>query len=47
MSVAKFPVHRDLSGIDVTSSKVDQPRVKQLANLSFTDSLDIVNVNNL
>ncbi len=46
VSGAKFPVHGDLSGIDVTASKVDQPRVKKLANLSFTDSLDKVKVNN-
>ena len=38
MSVAKFPVHRDLAGFDFTSSKVDQPLVKQLATLSFTDT---------
>lgn len=38
MYAAKFPVHRDLAGFDFASSKVDQPLVKQLATLSFTDS---------
>ena len=38
MSVARFPVHRDLAGFDFESSKVDQPLVKQLATLDFTDT---------
>ena len=38
MHAAKFPVHRDLAGFDFESSKVDQPLIKQLATLSFTDS---------
>jgi DNA replication protein DnaC len=38
MNAAKFPVHRDLAGFDFASSKVDQPLVKQLATLSFTDT---------
>jgi DNA replication protein DnaC len=38
MNVAKFPVHRDLAGFDFESAKVDQPLVKQLATLSFTDT---------
>ena len=38
MHAAKFPVHRDLAGFDFDSSKVDQPLIKQLATLSFTDS---------
>jgi DNA replication protein DnaC len=38
MNAAKFPVHRDLAGFDFASSKVDQPLVKQLATLSFTES---------
>src|SRR5450756_602153 len=38
MNAAKFPLHRDLAGFDFASSKVDQPLVKQLATLSFTDS---------
>jgi len=38
MNAAKFPVHRDLAGFDFESSKVDQPLVKQLATLSFTDT---------
>ena len=37
MSAAKFPLHRDLAGFDFASSKVDQPLVKQLATLAFTD----------
>ena len=38
MHAAKFPVHRDLAGFDFNSSKVDQPLVRQLATLSFTDT---------
>ena len=38
MNAAKFPVHRDLAGFDFTSCKVDQPLVKQLATLAFTDT---------
>jgi len=38
MSVAKFPVHRDLAGFDFDSSKVDQHLIKQLATLEFTDT---------
>ena len=38
MHAAKFPVHRDLAEFDFDSSKVDQPLIKQLATLSFTDS---------
>ena len=38
MHAAKFPVHRDLAGLDFESSKVDQPLIKQLATLSFTES---------
>ena len=38
MNAAKFPVHRDLAGFDFASSKADQPLVKQLATLSFTDA---------
>ena len=38
MSAAKFPVHRDLAGFDFETSSVDQPQVKQLATLSFTDT---------
>ena len=38
MNAAKFPVHRDLAGFDFDSSKVDQPLVRQLATLSFTDT---------
>ena len=38
MHVAKFPVHRDLAGFDFEQSKVDQNLIKQLANLSFTES---------
>jgi chromosomal replication initiation ATPase DnaA len=38
MFTAKFPLHRDLAGFDFTSSKVDQPLVRQLATLTFTDT---------
>ena len=38
MHAAKFPVHRDLAGFDFEASKVDQPLVKQLATLAFTDT---------
>jgi DNA replication protein DnaC len=38
MHVAKFPVHRDLAGFDFEQSKVDQNLIKQLADLSFTES---------
>lgn len=38
MHAAKFPVHRDLAGFDFEASKVDQPLVKQLATLEFTDA---------
>ena len=38
MNAAKFPVHRDLAGFDFASSKVDQPLVKQLATLAFTET---------
>lgn len=38
MTVAKFPVHRDLAGFDFASSKVDQNLIGQLATLSFTDT---------
>ena len=38
MNAAKFPVHRDLAGFDFASSKADQPLVKQLATLTFTET---------
>ena len=38
MNAAKFPVHRDLAGFDFDSSNVDQPLVRELATLSFTDT---------
>ena len=38
MHVAKFPIHRDLAGYDFEQSKVDQNLIKQLADLSFTES---------
>ena len=34
---ARFPLHRDLAGFDFEGSAVDEPLVKQLADLSFTD----------
>ena len=38
MYAAKFPMHRDLAGFDFAVSPVDQPLVKQLATLTFTDT---------
>ena len=38
MFAAKFPLHRDLAGFDFASSKVDQPLLRQLATLEFTDT---------
>jgi DNA replication protein DnaC len=38
MFAAKFPLHRDLAGFDFASSTVDQPLVRQLATLAFTDT---------
>lgn len=38
MNSAKFPAHRDLAGFDFDSAKVDQPLVKQLATLEFTQT---------
>lgn len=38
MSSAKFPVHRDLAGFDFDVSHVDQPLVRQLATMAFTDT---------
>lgn len=38
MFAAKFPLHRELASFDFASSKVDQPLVRQLATLTFTDT---------
>jgi DNA replication protein DnaC len=38
INAAKFPVHRDLPGFDVSQFQVDQPLVTQLANLVFTQA---------
>jgi DNA replication protein DnaC len=38
MFAAKFPLHRDLAGFNFDASKVDQPLVRQLATLEFTDT---------
>ena len=38
MSMAKFPVHRDLAGFDFTASATDQQLIKELATLAFTDT---------
>jgi DNA replication protein DnaC len=38
MFAAKFPLHRDLAGFDFASSNMDQPLVRQLATLEFTDT---------
>ena len=34
----RLPLHRGLGGCDFASSKVDQPLVRQLATLTFTDT---------
>lgn len=39
MFAAKFPLHRDLAGFDFESSKVDQALVRQLATMTFTDTM--------
>lgn len=38
MAVAKFPVHRDLTGFDFAQSKLDKALIDQLARCEFTDS---------
>ena len=38
MNAAKFPMHRDLAGFEFDASTVDQPLVRQLATLAFTDT---------
>ena len=38
MNAAKLPMHRDLAGFDFGSSRLDQPLVRQLATLAFTDT---------
>ena len=38
MNAAKFPIHRDLTGFNFDLSAVDQPLVRQLATLAFTDT---------
>jgi DNA replication protein DnaC len=38
MNMAKFPVHRDLAGFDFDASSADQPLVKELATMSFTET---------
>ena len=38
MSMAKFPVHRDLAGFDFAASAADQQLIKELATLAFTDT---------
>ncbi len=39
MHAAKFPMHRDLAGLDFDANKaVDQSLIRQLATLSFTDT---------
>jgi DNA replication protein DnaC len=38
MFAAKFPLHPDLAGFNFDASKVDQPLVRQLAPLEFTDT---------
>lgn len=38
MTVARFPVHRDLAGFDFDASPVDRKLVMQLAECSFTEA---------
>ena len=38
MHAAKFPVHRDLAGVDFEQSKVDRSLITELADLSFTEA---------
>ena len=38
MTVAKFPVHRDLAGFDFEASPVDRKLVMQLAGCGFTEA---------
>jgi DNA replication protein DnaC len=38
LHAAKFPVHRDLAGFDFQASPVDQNLIRQLADLSFTET---------
>lgn len=38
MSMAKFPLHRDLAGFDFSAATVDQTLVQQLATLNFTET---------
>jgi DNA replication protein DnaC len=38
MNAAKFPVHRDLAGFDFDASSADQPLIKELATMSFTET---------
>jgi DNA replication protein DnaC len=38
LHAAKFPVHRDLAGFDFDASPVDQNLIRQLADLSFTET---------
>ena len=37
MGAAKFPVHRDLAGFDLESSRVDRALIEQLAGTEFTE----------
>ena len=38
MKAAKFPLHRDLAGVDFEGAKVDEKLVRQLGTLEFTDA---------
>ena len=38
MHVARFPAHRDLAGFDFAASGVDEPLVRQLHSIAFTES---------
>jgi DNA replication protein DnaC len=37
MNVARFPLHRDLTGFDFSASPVDRKLIEQLSELTFTD----------
>lgn len=40
LKAARFPVHRDLAGFDFSQSRVDEPLISDLANLSFTETAE-------
>ena len=38
MTLARFPVHRDLSGFDFDGTPIDRALIEKLSDLSFTDA---------